>query len=406
MRISSTLLCLLLVATAVGQQQNSVFSALNIDAPANHTVPAPVSVTTFTDTVLSLNMRGWSQTPVIVLFATSFANGGSLSIGAIQDFGFQIDLADIGVPGYADQEFVNGYLAPGSLSFTDGSGDLSLQVMVPSCTNFGGVPICIQQSNFEVSSQAIVQNPIAPFGISSTGAGIAQFTNGYDEYSPTNGNPVQHAFKNGFTFTFYGQTHTGCFISEDGHISFGSGTGSGFFNPTISSVVNGPPRIMCWNSDLSLTFQTFSPRIFVKQYFDTNGVEKVEIVHERISEFGDTTGPHGGTITLTDTGDLAVLVAPYNAQPSINTLIGISPGIASPGAGNPSGLDLSVAATTGPTALGAGAHGFEFFPSVNPMVDLIGFGWANNSPVGQGLVFTVDGSLPNTTPSNSGYFVQ
>ncbi|MCA9320913.1 MAG: hypothetical protein KDB53_09270, partial [Planctomycetes bacterium] len=190
------LLCSLVTFTlttlVVAQQPNGVFSALNVNGPASVAVVAPANVPVFTDSVITVNVKGFpggnslfpGAAPAVVLFATSFAPSGSIAVNSFNGFGFQLDLPDQGAPGYSDQEFVNGFTRPGTLSFLDAVGNLSIPATVPACTVFAGTPVCITQTTFNVSAQALVVTATgSPFGITSTGAATASFTNGYRAFS-------------------------------------------------------------------------------------------------------------------------------------------------------------------------------------------------------------------------------
>jgi len=110
-------------------------------------------------------------------------------------------------------------------------------------------------------------------------------------------------------------------------------------------------------------FALTGQRIYAQQ-FEEFGVDKVKFVHQRLAEFNNTTGPHGGEVVITEHGAISVLVAPYNSAPSSNTAVGISPGngvdtvAAQP---TPFGRDLTSDFAAAPTMLPIGGAGFEVF---------------------------------------------
>ncbi len=402
------------------QQQNSFFASLSVDSAPSPTMPAPVTVNVLTDSDIRLNLQGFPGVhPVVVLFSTSFAPGGSLSINAVpslNQYGFGIDIPDQGSPGYSDQEYVNGYLLPGSSSFTDVSGNLSLTINLPACVVVNNQPTCVTAPNWEVSAQALMVDPTnAPFGVRSTGAGVGLFTNGFQEFSIGTDAFATFAFRGGFTFPFYGNVYTQAFISENGYIAFGAGGLTGFPTLTVNAITTGPPRIMSFYDDL-VQGQSggVQARIYAQQ-FAVSGpggtqVRKIRFVHWMLQEFGNTTGPHGGEIVITENGDLAVLVAGYNSMPSINTFVGITRGSGGPVVTG-FGRDLSQDVALGPTTVPMGQHAFELFDhgtpggAVNPL-DVVALGSLLTSSVGPGIKFFLDPTTPNVSPSTTGYIIQ
>ncbi len=414
---------LLLLAICSGlpaQQQNSFFASLNVDSPASAAVPAPVTASVLTDSNIQLNMHGFPGIhPVVVFFATSFSAGGSLSINAapsLNQYGFGIDIPDMGAPGYSDQEYVNGYLLPGSSSFTNSLGDLNLTINLPACALVGGQPVCVTAPTWEVSAQALMVDPTnAPFGIRSTGAGTGAFTNGFEEFSIGTDGFATFAFRGGFTFPFYGFAYTQAFVSENGYIAFASAGLTGFPTLTVSAVSSGAPRIMSFYEDLVQgTSGGVQARIYAQQFVAPGPggtpVRKIRFVHWMLQEFANTTGPHGGETVITENGDIAVFVAGYNSTPSINTFVGITRGSGGP-AVTGFGRDLSVDVALGPTTVPMGQHAFELFDHGNAAgvvnaIDVVALGIFNNSPVGRGITFLLDPSTPNVTPSTTGYIIQ
>lgn len=414
--LALTLFCTPLLFAQAGQL-NTIESALNVNAPAltaflnQGSAPPPLHVALVTDSPLTINLRAQANTPVVLIWAGG-VNGSSTNIGAFSGFpDVQIDVADQGALGYADQALVDGYTRPWPDTFTDSSGDWSLCTSLSACTTSGGATTCITPSNFDVTLQGLVVASNPPINIRATGAVVGNFLNGYAAYDfsgPAGDESALHVFRDGFTFSFYGTTYSQFFISENGFIQFGSAASiGGFANPSLAIVNNAPPRIMSYYSDLD---PNISPggTIFVRQTESKTGARQVSIIHRDIEEFGGATGPHGGTITLNETGEIAILVASSNQSPSINTLVGISPGGA-PLSSFPSptfGRDLSPAIGSG-LALGAGVPGFEFFDEgsalpLNPL-DLAGLNQFNGTAFGPGIVYLPDLTL---APPQSGYIIQ
>ncbi|HGY89559.1 MAG TPA: hypothetical protein ENK43_00155 [Planctomycetes bacterium] len=402
------------------QQQNSLFASLNVDSPPSPTMAAPVTVNVLTDSNIKLNLHGFpGSNPVVVLFATSFAPGGALSINAVptlNQYGFGIDIPDQGSPGYSDQEYVNGYLQPSPSSFTDFVGNLSLTINLPACAVVNGQPTCVTAPNWEVSAQALMVDPTnAPFGIRSTGAGVGLFTNGFHEYTIGTDGFATANFLGGFSFPFYGNVYTRAYISENGFVAFSSAGISGFPTLTIGDITSGPPRIMTFYEDLVQgTSGGVQARIYSQQ-FSVAGpggtqVRKIKFVHWMLQEFANTTGPHGGETVITENGDIAILVAGYNSTPSINTFVGITRGSGGPAVGG-FGRDLSMDVAFGPTTVPMGQHAFELFDHGTPGgaangIDVVALGFFNNSNVGPGITFLLDPTTPNVTPSTTGYIIQ
>lgn len=415
MRFLVSLVVLTVVGVAAAQQPNTNFAALNFNAPPSAAVPVPVVATSFTDSVVSTNFRGFpGVNPVIVLAAGTTTFGGSITAGALPGPGFSIDITDVGGVGYDDQIFVDGWSSAAPFGRTDVTGNLSIPSLVPSCVATGGAPACVTVPSFEFGTQAIVIDPTAPFGIRTTGAGFVRFTNGLTNFNTLFAdNFAIYNFRNGFTFKFYGQTYTRCWVSSNGFISF-TPAFTGFTQLSTGFIVGGEPKIMPFYTDLEPQVPTFGPRVFAQEMQDAAGVRKVRFVHERLQEFGNATGPHGGEVVITDQDEISVFVAPYNGFPSIDTVVGITPGQNVDSVANlptPFGRDLSLDVSGGPTFPGAGRSAFEYFdhgiplPTVN-VIDLIALGFNNGSAVGPGIVYSPDPSLLNTAPANSGYVIQ
>ncbi len=410
----------LMMGGLAAQQPNTPFAGLNVDGPAFPPVSAPVTMPVFTDSDIMLNIHGFpGSNPVVVLFATSFAAGGSISFDAVSSlnqYGFQLDIPDQGAAGYSDQEYVNGYVQPGSLSYTDNVGDLQLIINLPACVTVNNQPICITQPNWEVTAQALVVDPTnAPFNIRSTGAGTGQFSNGYQEFSLSGDQFATFTFLGGLTVPFYGNVYSQARVSSNGFVAFTNNTGglAGFPNPTPNGIASGPPQIMTFYNDLEPQITAFNPRVYAQQFVEVGPggglVRKVKFVHERLAEFSNTTGPHGGEAVITENGDIAVLVAGYNSTPSINTGVGITRGSGGPAVVG-FGRDLSMDVALGPTTVPAGQHAFELFDHGNTTpsnaLDLVSLGLFSNNGVGPGIAFLLNPTTSNTSPATTSYIIQ
>lgn len=412
----SVALCV--AASAQTAQQNTITSALNVNDTALNAIftPAPITRNLFTDSPLTVNLRGAANTPAVIIWAGS-TNSSSFSAATFTGDGVQIDIDDQGTPGYGDQTIVNGYEAPWPTSFLDATGNLSISTNFPSCTTASGATNCISNPSFDISIQGIVvdtANP--PFNISSTGAVIGAFTNGYQEFNFNGAGDDQFSlynFKDNFTFTYWGVNYSQVYVSENSYIQFGTTQSLGTFaGPSVGVVMGGGPRIMSFFNDLDPD-ATSNDVVFVQQFVE-NGVKKARFVHEQIAEFGNATGGHGGEITITENGEIAVLVGGYNAAPSINTAVGISRGTGQSSGTLPStvfGRDLSASVQAiNPVVLGNDVPAFELFDhgnsgagTVQNPLDLAGFNEFNGTGVGPGVVFLPD---PSLNPPQSGYIIQ
>ena len=381
-------------APALAQQQNRIFSALNVDGPPLSVLnQGPLVSQVFTDSVINVNVRGFPNTPVILL-------NGSLGLGANTQLGFPIDINPAGPAGsYASNVVLSGYNNPGTDTYTAPiGGELAIAINVPACTtNTIGAVICNLPNSFSTSVQAITSDPTSmPFGVRTTAAATANFTNGYQQFNLSGDNFGIFNFLGGFTFNYYGTNYTRAWVSSNGYVSFTQAS-TGFPNPSIGVIRSGTPRIMSFFNDLEPQIPATNPRIFAQQFVDA-GVRKIRFVHQRLAEFGNATGPHGGEITIAENGTIEVFVSPQ-AQPSINTGVGITPG-QNRDNGNPPnvgqtafGRNLSAdVLAPGGTVLGALRAGFELFNTgaatvTNPM-DLISF----NNPTG--VRYLLDVGLP------------
>lgn len=425
---SNVLVATLVVALAgfaFGQQSNMVLSSYMVNATPSSGVgqSSPISVSTMTDTPLNLNVRGYPLSfPVVMLYDAATTLNNTIVLNAFSNYNFKIDLRDRNTNGYGDQILFDGFARPSPATWTDNTGNLSVVAEVPACLLQNNALNCITSSaaqQFEVSTQALVYDATnVPFNIRSTAATKGTFDNGYQQFSLSFDNSASFAFKQGFTFRFYGTVYSTCWVSANGFVSFGPTADTSFPSPTVSSIIGSPsnftvPRIMPFYTDLEPQIGTYgaATRIYARQFTDSAGVRKVKFVHAYLAEFSDLTGPHGGECVITEQGDIAVYVAPYQTSPSINTAVGITAGSASNQTLASFGVDLSAKRGTN-FALSPGGHGFEVFDHFNTTpvhpLDLIGvgFGTAATNGVGDGTVFLKNTALANTTPLNSGYIIQ
>lgn len=245
----------------------------------------------------------------------------------------------------------------------------------------------------------------------STGPGFVRFTNGLTCFNLSGDGATIYNFTNGFTFEFYGQTYTRCWVSANGFISF-TPANTGFTMPSVAGVLAGEPKIMPFYTDLEPQVPTYNPRICVQEIQDASGKRKLHFIHENLAEFANTTGPHGGEIVITDQDEIIVYVAPHGF-PSINTAVGITPGQNVDSIANlptPYGRDLTADFAAAPTFVGAGRSAFELFDHSPPgpvnVIDVLGFLYNSGNPSGPGMLFLPDPTLPNTAPANSGYVMQ
>ncbi len=409
-------------AGAQALQTNGATHALQFDAAAATAIGSavPVTLRTFTGTPVTINIQGGTDAggnaaqPLVLLYSASNTAGTTISPEAFFGGGVRLDLVDIGNVGYQDQIIVNGFSDP-AFGSTDSNGLYSLTVALPTCEQDPLAEICTTQAFSEISVQAVVvdaTNP--PFSLESTGAGTLEVVDGFEELPlvPSMNEQFSNiAFRDGFTFNFYGTTYTDAFVSENGYIQFGSASQlSTFPNLIVASVLGAPPRIMCFFDDLVVAPSGgASPRIYAEHFIE-NGDRKVKFVFENLQEFADQTGPHGGQITLVESGEIAILVDGSNAFPDLNTMVGISSGMAlsvqtGPGFSLDTGRDLSAGIGMG-QSFGAGRSVFELFDhgsfiSVTNPLDLIGLDTGN--AVGPGFALIPD---PSLIPPTSGYIIQ
>ncbi|MFT7618914.1 MAG: hypothetical protein ACI97A_002562, partial [Planctomycetota bacterium] len=386
-------LSLIFLTWGVGYAQGVVGGAFNqymSDAPANTSIgeASPILRNAITDSPIVLNIRGFPVVgPVALIFGVASNSGLVIDINATTLFGMQIDVADRGAPGYGDQTLFNGFASLTSKTITSATGEFSRTTMMPTCFPSGAsVGNCLPLpgfGEFEIGSQAVVTDPSnGPFNVSSTPAILGKFVSGYQEFALSGDLSGTFTFKQGFQFQYYGLNFTQAHISSNGFVSFGQVDNS-FPSPTVANVRLGVRRIMSFYNDL--VPEAVAPgggpayantRIYAQQFKDANGLTKVKFVHDHLAEFSNQTGPHGGEIVITDNDDIAIYVPGYNGNPSINTVVGITPGNGVDPVVAGTGKDLSARFGTlwSPAALGKSI--FELFdhgPGVitNP-IDVVG----------------------------------
>ncbi|MEE9393641.1 MAG: hypothetical protein V3W41_14155 [Planctomycetota bacterium] len=403
------------LAAAQAPQVNGFFSSLAIDAPASAQVGVvPTAVNAMTDSPVSVNLLAQSNTPVVLLYSIGGAAGSTIDIASFDDFGVQLDLADVGSAGFSDQVIVDGYARPFPNTFTDSTGVWDATFRIPACPFVNGAVSCITVPTFEVSVQALVQDPTSsPFNISSTGAGVVSFVNCYTEFpfGPFTTTPADNKFlynfPSGFTFSFYGNSYSSVWVSENGYIQFGTDAGMSTFSvATMSYINNGNPKIMSFFTDMVFSPQpALTPRIYAQCVVE-NSIRKIKFVHEFLEQIGGPTGTHGGQITITELGEIAVYVAGYNSFSAYGTGVGIVAG-PHPIAQLTTAYGRDLSADVGfATVLGAGVPGFEYFdhgttPTPNP-IDLIGIEQFNTHGVGPGITYIPD---PAVLPYTLGYVI-
>ena len=394
------------VVSSRAQQTNTVFTSLGMNASPTSVIGlGPTAATLVTDSPFVANLQGFPASPVMLLFGTYVPS-------VFANFGFSIDVAGVG-PAGVGQIVVNGWDQPNPGTWTNAAGSLQIPALIPACViGAGGAAACINGAIPNFTVQGLTVDPTnQPFGVRSTGAAVCSVVNGYTQFglaNLANDNALAYIFPQGFTFNYYGTTYTSCWVGENGYVAFGPASGAGFVGPTVAGVRAGPPSIMSCFSDLVSTAPAAqNPRVYA-QYSVVNGLSQIRFGHERLSEFGGTAGAHGGEITIYGNGDVRVTHAPYNAVITINTAIGLTPGLnidtgAPPAVGQTAfGRDLSVdwttAQATGPVAVGINRAAFELFTAVgtapaNPM-DLVGFNVLIGLPNLSGILFQRDPTIP------------
>ena len=172
--VAAALLC----ATSAAQQVNGPFHALAVNQPTSNVLfQANTTAAVFTDSTITVNMKGQASTPVILLW-------GTLQLNALTMLNFKVDLANQG-SSYANQQLMNGYTNPSPSTWTNTAGDLAYLAQLPACVISGtGALTCISPTTFSQAVQAVVQDPTnAPFNVSTTGACNLTFTNGYTNFA-------------------------------------------------------------------------------------------------------------------------------------------------------------------------------------------------------------------------------
>jgi hypothetical protein len=330
---------------------------------------------------------------------------GTLSIGAYQlpTYGFGLDILAYGASNnYTNNIYLNGYTHPSPDTWTGVTGEMTFVANLAACTpQPNGSTICNLPSTMNRTFQAIMSDPTnLPWNVRSTAAAKLTVVNGYKLFILSGDTSTLYNFLGGFQFPFYNGTYSSCYVSANGFVSFG-GADNGFPNPSVGSVRSGVRRIMNYYTDLVPQTTATQPKIYAQMFTDSNGMRNIRIVHSRLAEFSNTTGPHGGECVISANGNISVYVHPYNAQGSINTVVGITPGgNLDPGGGAGAtsyGRDLTQDVTTGPTVLGLNKSAFELFDlgNTNPAnpLDLAGFA----SPIGVRFI---------RSPFQSSYTVQ
>ncbi len=384
MRSLSLLLFILPVAMLplAAQEVNTTLASINIDgSPLSVIGMGPITATGYTDSDISVNMRGMPGTPVVMLVGSYSAGANQLPV-----YGFNLDILAYGPnQDYSSNIYLDGYSFPSPGTWTDQTGNLTFIANLVACTaQPNGSTICNLPATMNRTFQAITNDPTnAPWNVRSTAAARLTMVNGYKLFALSGDNSTLYNFLGGFQFPFYNGTYGSCYVSANGFVSFG-GTDNGFPNPSVGSTRSGVRRIMNYYSDLVPETSATQPKIYAQMFTD-NGMRRIRIVHSRLAEFSNTTGPHGGECIISENGDISVYVHPYNAQGSINTVVGITPGgNLDPGGGAGAtsyGRDLSQDVVGGPTVLGINKSAFELFDlgstfPANPL-DLAGFNAPN-----------------------------
>lgn len=408
--------------TSAAQQVNTVGAQLNINGPiatSSGIVAAqnpvlgigPLETSAFYGQANSIRIAGVPNMPIALIFG-AYQPGAIVVPGAVGTI--SVDIADAG-GFYANQILVSGFSnGPASYAQTNASGNYGISPIL-TCP-LGSAGACATLSPIIAAVQAIVGSPSnPPYFVQSTAASvISVFSSPFTMLTLANDNSVLYNFPNGFTFNFYGTTYTSCFISANGFVSFGAAD-AGFPFPTVTSVRAGVRRIMSFYEDLTPEAGTsaLTSRVYAHQFID-GGTTKVRVVHENVAEFGNATGPHGGEIVMSQNGDIEIFLPQYCQVPSINTVVGITPGfnldpgsISTPGQ-TVYGRDLSADVNLGPTPLGINRIGFELFdysnlPLMNP-IDLVGFGYTPGALYSTGVRFTRNPLV--TAPGQAEYIVQ
>ena len=387
-RTSLAVATFLAAAFLHAQQPNLPFSSLAVNAsPSDAFGPGPTTAATFTDSPITINVRGAPNAPLAIFH-------GPLELGVIDlstpQTTFLVDIARTGST-YANQFLVNGFAFPNSGGFTNSIAEYSLSIVVPACvTSSQGVTTCTTVAAFSRAVQALTVDPsAAPFGVRTTGATQVDFTNGYRRYVLSNNGNAKIVFRDGFTFPFYGQTYASTaqsptsqsvFVYANGYISFGANPPSPMFqDPSVGFGRSGPRRIFTYFSDLEPQDPSWGPSVTSQQFIE-NGIRKLRIVHSRLAEFANVTGPHGGEVLLDEFGNIEINVHNYQVNSSIDVMVGIARGQGgTQGSGGTAfGRDLSAdAAAAGTQLAGPNDEAFELFDHGNGTactncIDLIG----------------------------------
>ena len=131
----------------------------------------------------------------------------------------------------------------------------------------------------------------------------------------------------GFSFEFYGNTYTQCYINSNGNITFGAG--STIYLESVSNLVTGPPRVAAWWDDLN-------PSAWGTVAFESTSTafsSDFRVWWSNVPEFGSNGGGlntfsarlHRSNIVAIGTQDYDVYVD-LASLTSNDGMVGISPG--------------------------------------------------------------------------------
>lgn len=397
---------LVFAASLTAQEVNTTAAQMNVNGPLTYNLGflpvlvgspvlgvGPLETTAFIGSVNVVRLSGAPSMPVLIAFGAYQPNAFTAP-----NFGF--DLADAG-GFYANQILLSGFSngpQPGAQTNATGTLQISMTLTCP----VSGAGACAAFLPAVTALQSVIGDATnAPLFIRSTAASVISVFDGPPTtFTLTGDNSQTFSFPPGFVFNFYGTNYTNCFVSANGFISFGA-TDTGFPSPSVATVRAGVRRIMTFYQDLEPQVSTsaYTTRVFAHSFVDA-GQTKVRVVQENLSEFADSTGPHGGEIVMSQNGDIEIFMPPYCQTPSINTVFGITPGANidsgfTPVPGQtPFGRDLTADANLGPTPLGINRIGFELFDygaipfmaPVNPL-DLVGFGFTPGALYSPGVRF-------------------
>ena len=294
-----------LLGAVSAQQTNSVYASLAVNQEVQGVLgQGPTQSTYYTNSSVTFSIRGLPF-QFIALLTGQYAPGSF-----VHDDDLEVDIALDGNLGV----LVNGFTSLNFDHATDVAGRRDTTVVFPGEIYSGDVNGVMQ---------AIVGNPSAPLGYTSSGAVLMRLRSGFRELSLEDDEAVEIPFIDGFGFEFYGQTYTSVWVSANGYLAFGDPRPESYPNET--EFLSGPPRIAAFYVDLDPSAGDGATRIHTSQHKVGEDWEFV-VSWEGVPEFLDPLKRHDFSLTLSQNGTIRIDFAGTNPPPWVTSIVGISPG--------------------------------------------------------------------------------